>query len=51
MKYTFVFWLVITYCRLQLKCDFFGEQWEQIMCCHMSRLLIIKIIIIIIILK
>jgi hypothetical protein len=31
-----------TYCRLQLRCNFFGEQWEQVMCCHMFQLLIIK---------
>jgi len=30
------------YCHLQLGWNFFGEQWEQIMCCHMSQLLIIK---------
>jgi hypothetical protein len=30
------------YCRLQLGCDFFGEQWEQVMCCHVSQLLVIK---------
>jgi hypothetical protein len=34
------------YCHLQLKCDFFGEQWEQIMCCHVSQILIIKNILI-----
>jgi len=36
------FHLSYSYCRLQLGCDFFGEQLEQIMCCHMSQLLIIK---------
>jgi hypothetical protein len=30
-----------TYCCLQLKCNFFGEQWEQVMCYHLSQLLII----------
>jgi len=35
------------YYRLQLGCDIFGEQWEQVMCCHMSQLLIIKFLIII----
>jgi len=33
------------YCHLQLGCDFFGERWEQVMCCHVSQLLIIKNII------
>jgi len=31
------------YCHLQLGCDFLGEQWEQVMCYHISQLLIIKI--------
>jgi hypothetical protein len=30
------------YCHLQLRCDFFGEQWEQTMCYHVSQFLIIK---------
>jgi hypothetical protein len=30
------------YYRLQLGSNFFGEDWEQIMCCHVSQLLIIK---------
>ncbi len=34
--------LSYTYCHLQLGCDFFGEQWEQIMCCHVFQLLKIK---------
>jgi len=35
------------YCHLQLGCDFFGKQWEQVMCCHVSQLLVIKNIFII----
>ncbi len=31
-----------TYCYLQLGCDFFAEQWEQVMCYHVFQLLIIK---------
>jgi hypothetical protein len=30
------------YCRLQLRCDILGEQWEQAMCCHVSQFLIIN---------
>jgi hypothetical protein len=30
-----------TYSRLQLECDFFGEQREQVMCCQVSQFLII----------
>jgi hypothetical protein len=40
-------WFYI-HCCLQLKYDFFGEQWEQVMCCHMSQLLIIKNILLLI---
>jgi len=30
------------YCHLQLRSDFFGEQCEQVMCCHMSQFLKIR---------
>jgi hypothetical protein len=30
------------YCCLQLGCKFFVEQWEQVMCCHVFRLLVIR---------
>jgi hypothetical protein len=30
------------YCHFQLGYNFFGEQWEQVMCCHVSQHLIIK---------
>jgi hypothetical protein len=40
--------LSYTYCRLQPRCDFFCEQWEQIMCCQVSPLLLIKNILLLI---
>jgi hypothetical protein len=39
MKYTFILDWPYMYCHLQLGCDFLGEQWEQVMCCHISQLL------------
>jgi len=25
-----------TYCYMWLKCNYFGHNWEQMMCCHVS---------------
>jgi len=41
-KYTFMLWLVIHVLSLATRMQFFGEQWEQVMCFHVYQLLIIK---------